>query len=194
MISKLLTTLNVIDVAMPENDTGTDNFYGNGLPKHSIAPIVDGGLDLDVATTIYNDKSPGVKLHPANTAVTVSVTSSTTGNQKDITFSRPLFVDIIIDVGLVDDGSLPSNIDDLVSAAIIAFAGGDLSVTGGFRAGGFKIGNDISAGQLFTPVNSVVGAYGNSYAASITVNGGSVKAIAFNEKSRFTTGNITVTS
>lgn len=193
MISELLTTENVVDAVVPENDTGTDNFYGNGLPANSIAIIVDGGADAEVATTIYHDKSPGVFLHPANAPVVVEVTSMTTGNKKDITFSRPDFIDMIIVVTLVDDGSLPGNIEDLVADAIIKYAGGDLETQGQFRAEGFRIGDDVSSGQLFTPTNSVVGQYGNSYTSNISVNGGAVKAIAFNEKSRFTAGNITVT-
>lgn len=193
MISALLVTENVIDASIPENDTEFDNHYGNGLPKNSIAVIVDGGTDLDVATSIYNEKSPGVFLHPANAPIVVEVTSSTTGNKKDITFSRPEFIDMVIGVSVTDDGSLPGNIEDLIAAAIIDYAGGDLDVTGGFKDEGFRIGDDVSAGQLFTPVNSVVGQYGSSYATGILVNGLNVATIEFNEKSRFTTANITVT-
>ena len=193
MISGLLTTEDVVDASIPENDTGTDDFYGNGLPANSIAVIVDGGTDLNVATTIYNEKSPGVMLYPANTPVVIEVTSEQTGNKKDITFSRPEYVDIVVAVSLVNDGSLPGNVEDLISTAIIEYAGGDLDVTGGFKDEGFRIGDDVSAGQLFTPVNSVVGQYGSSYASGITVNGTSVAIIEFNEKSRFTSSNITVT-
>ena len=193
MISALLTTENVIDAAIPENDTGTDDFYGNGLPANSIAVIVDGGSDLDVATSIYNEKSPGVFLHAANAPVSVEVTSTLTTNKKIITFCRPEFVDMIIGVTVVNDGSLPGNVGDLIKDAIIQYAGGDLDVTGGFKDEGFRISDNVSAGQLFTPVNSVVGKYGSSYASGILVNGSSVAIIDFNEKARFTASNITVT-
>ena len=43
-----------------ENDTNVTD--GNGLPAHSIAPIVDGGTDADVAMAIYLEKNPGVLL------------------------------------------------------------------------------------------------------------------------------------
>ena len=197
MISELLSVDDVAWVQVYENATDSaavdpvENPYG--LPAHSITPIIDGGSDDNVALSIYNDKSPGVLLNPANTPVVVEVTSPVTGNVKSITFSRPEYIDMIISVSLVNDGSLPADIGDLVAEAIVSYSDGTLTDdTVQFRNEGFGIGDDVSAGQMYTPVNSVVGQYGGSYTSSITVNSEQYVEILFNQKSRFTTDNITV--
>ena len=86
MFSVIQKTEGVRRVSIPENDTNSTD--ANGLPAHSIAPIVDGGSDEDIALAIYTKKNPGVLLHPVNSPVVVPVTSPETGNQKDITFCR----------------------------------------------------------------------------------------------------------
>lgn len=176
-----------------ENPTGSVD--GNGLPAHSIAVIVDGGTDGDVSQSIFNKKNPGVFLHPANTPIIVNVTSELyPQNSQDITFSRPDYVDAVTVVGITDDGTLPANIVDLVKQAIIDYTGGTLlDPSCGFNSNGFDIGEDIGISRLYTPVNQVVGQYGNSYIDTLTVNNiSSVVPIAFNELARFNEANITV--
>lgn len=176
-----------------ENPTNATD--GNGLPAHSIAVIVDGGTDDDVAQAIFNKKNPGVFLHPAGTPVTVEVTSEIyPQNSQDITFSRPSYVDAVTVVGITDDGTLPANIVDLVKQAILDYTGGTLlDPSCGFNSNGFDIGEDIGVSRLYTPVNQVIGQYGNSYIDTLTVNTiSSVVPIAFNELARFTEANITV--
>lgn len=192
MVSSVQTTDGVRRVSIPENDTNATD--ANGLPAHSIAPIVDGGTDEDVALSIYVKKNPGVLLHPVNTPVIVPVTSPVTGNQKDITFSRPDYIDIVIVVAIINDGSLPGNADELITEAILEYLGGDLlDPTCGFNGNGFDIGEDVPISRMYTPINQVIGQYGNSYIDTLTLNGSSANvAIAFNELSRFTEGNITV--
>lgn len=193
MVSSILTTEGVRRVSIPENDTNATD--ANGLPAHSIAPIVDGGTDEDVALSIYLKKNPGVLLHPANTPVIVPVTSPVTGNVKDITFSRPDYIDIVIVVDIEDDGTLPANADDLVKEAILDYVGGDLlDPNCGFNGNGFDIGEDVKYSRIYTPINQVIGQYGNSSVNTLTLNGGTTNVtIAFNELSRFTEANITVT-
>lgn len=193
MVSALLVTDGVRRVSIPENDTNVTD--GDGLPPHSIAPIVDGGTDDNVALSIYLKKNPGVLLHPVNTAVVVPVTSPVTGNEKDITFSRPDYVDIVIVVEVTDDGTLPANADELITDAILEYVGGDmLDPTCGFNQTGFDIGEDVPISRMYTPINHVIGEYGNSYVSNLTLNGSAANVtIAFNELSRFTEANITVT-
>ena len=51
-----------------ENDTNhTDD---NGVPSHSIAAVVEGGLDAQVAEQIYLRKGPGCGTHGTTTAIT----------------------------------------------------------------------------------------------------------------------------
>lgn len=197
-IDSMLGELYAVDgtrrVKVYENDTNTTD--SNGLPPHSIAPIIDGGTDADVAMAIYTKKNPGVALYQAGTPVSVDVASPTyPDNVKTIKFSRPEYVDMVIAVTIKNDGSLPSNTQDLIRDAFIEFAAGGLvPAEYGFKVDGFDIGETVPYSTLYTPINKVIGQYGNSYVQTLTVNGGTTNvAIAFNELSRWTSSNITVT-
>ena len=197
-IDSMLGELYAVDgtrrVKVYENDTNTTD--SNGLPPHSIAPIIDGGTDADVAMAIYIKKNPGVALYQAGTPISVDVTSPTyPDNVKTIKFSRPEYVDMVIEVTIKNDGSLPSNTEDLIRDAFIDFAAGGLvPAEYGFKVDGFDIGESVPYSTLYTPINKVIGQYGNSYVQTLTVNGGTTNVtIAFNELSRWTSSNITVT-
>lgn len=176
-----------------ENDTGAVD--SNGLPAHSMAYIVDGGADADVAMAIYLKKNPGVALYQAATPVSVTVTSPKyPTNQKVVKFSRPIAIDMVIAVTVKDDGSLPSTVSDEIKDAIVHFGAGTLiDPACGFVADGFDIGESVPYFTVSTPVNKVLGSYGNSYIQTLTVNGGTTNvAVPFNKISRWTSGNITV--
>lgn len=197
-IDSMLGELYAVDgtrrVKVYENDTNTTD--SNGLPPHSIAPIIDGGTDADVAMAIYTKKNPGVALYQAGTPVSVDVTSPVyPDNVKTIKFSRPKYVDMMIAVTIKNDGSLPSNTQDLIRDAFIEFASGGLvPAEFGFKVDGFDIGETVPYSTLYTPINKVIGQYGNSYVQTLTVNGGTTNVtIAFDELSRWTSSNITVT-
>lgn len=197
-IDSMLGELYAVDgtrrVKVYENDTNTTD--SNSLPPHSIAPIIDGGTDADVAMAIYTKKNPGVALYQAGTPVSVDVTSPIyPDNVKTIKFSRPIYVDMVIAVTIKNDGSLPSNTQDLIRGAFIEFASGGLvPAEFGFKVDGFDIGETVPYSTLYTPINKVIGQYGNSYVQTLTVNGGTTNVtIAFNELSRWTSSNITVT-
>lgn len=194
MLGELYAVDGVRRVKVYENDTNTND--SNGLPPHSIAPIIDGGTDADVAMAIYIKKNPGVALYQAGTPISIDVTSPTyPDNVKTIKFSRPEYVDMIIAVTIKNDGSLPSNTQDLIRDAFIDFAAGGLvPAEFGFKVDGFDIGESVPYSTLYTPINKVIGQYGNSYVQTLTVNGGTTNVtIAFNELSRWTSSNITVT-
>lgn len=195
MLGEIFAVNGVRRAVIYENDTDVTD--ANGLPEHSVAPIVDGGTDTNVALAIFRKKNPGCTLHASGTAVTVpDVYDEYPKNKKDITFSRPTYIDMIIAVTIQNDGSLPGNADELIRAAILRYAAGDLvAVECGFNAVGFDIGEEVPVSRIYTPINQVIGAYGNSYVTGLTVNtltSGQV-SIAFNELSRWTSSNIAVT-
>lgn len=200
MLGELYAVAGVRRVKVYENDTNsaavsTDNPHG--LPAHSISPIIDGGEDDDVAMAIYIKKNPGVLLNQSGIPISVDVVSPVyPANVKTIRFARPNYVDMTIVITLSDDGSLPSDIEQQIRDAFIEFATGDLVPADvGFKVSGFDIGESVPYSTLFTPVNKVIGQYGNSYVQSMTVNGGTTNVpIAFNELSRWTSSNITVTT
>lgn len=194
MLGELYVVNGVRRVKVYENDMNTTD--SNGLPPHSITPIIDGGNDADVAMAIYIKKNPGVALYQAGNPISVDVTSPTyPDNVKTIKFSRPEYVDMIIAVTIKNDGSLPSNTQDLIRDAFIDFAAGGLvPAEFGFKVDGFDIGETVPYSTLYTPINKVIGQYGNSYVQTLIVNSGTTNvAIAFNELSRWTSSNITVT-
>jgi hypothetical protein len=177
-----------------ENDTDVTD--ADGLPPNSIAPLVDGGADSDVALAIYLKKNPGCKLHAVGTSVSELVTDPIYPQQtKTIIYSRPLDVTMTLVVDIVDDGSLPAGAADLIKLAIIDYSEGDLIASEtGFNPKGFSIGENVPVSRMNTPVNQVIGQYGNSYVSGLTVNTltTGLVTVNFNAVSRWSTANITV--
>ena len=179
----------------PTSSADVSDLNPYGLPANSISPIVDGGTDDDVAQAIFTKKNPGVLLYQAADPVEVEVTSELyPQNTQIIRFSRPTYVDIVIVVEVVDDGSLPGDTEQLIKDAILDYVGGTLVAADcGFNPYGFNIGEDVPISRMYTPINQVIGQYGNSYVNTLTLNGGSTNVtIEFNELSNFTESNITV--
>ena len=192
MYSVLANLDGVRRVKVYENDR-FDPTDANGLPIHSTAVIVDGGTDADIAQALYIKKNPGTKQHSTSLPTTVSVISPVTGNQKDIVFNRPPPIDVALVYNITDDGSLPIGIEQLLKDATLSYVDGDLlPADAGFNQRGFDIGENVHAGRFYTPANSVIGIYGESYITSITVNGGVSVVIGFEELARFTDANISV--
>lgn len=194
MLGEIFAVSGVRRAIVLENNTDVTD--ANGLPEHSVAPIVDGGVDADVALAIFRKKNPGCKLHAAGTNVTVpDVFDIYPSNARDITFSRPDYVDMIISVTIQNDGTLPNDTDERVKQAIIDYAAGDLvAAECGFNVLGFDIGEEVPVSRMYTPINQVIGVFGNSYITGLNVNTlttGQVP-IAFNELSRWDVSNITV--
>lgn len=198
MIGELFGVDGVRRVKVYENDTNisavsADNPHG--LPRHSIAPIIDGGTDDDVAMAIYLKKNPGSTLHQAGTPFEVEVTSPRyPTNKKLIRASRPIYVDMMMVINVANDGTLPPNADQLIKEAVMEYAAGDLIPADvGFKISGFDIGESVPFSTMFTPVNKVIGSYGNSFISLLQLNGASANvAIAYNQMSRWTESNITV--
>lgn len=194
MLGEIFAVEGVRRAIVLENDTSVTD--ANGLPEHSVAPIVDGGTNEDIAKAIFRKKNPGCKLHAAGTSVTVpGVFDIYPSNARDITFSRPNYVDMIVSVTIQNDGTLPNDAAERVKQAIIDYSSGELvAAECGFNVLGFDIGEEVPVSRMYTPVNQVIGVFGNSYITALTVNtltSGQVP-IAFNELSRWDLSNITV--
>jgi uncharacterized phage protein gp47/JayE len=193
MRGALLGVEDVSHAFVYENETAAPD--SDGLPAHSIAAVVDGGTDADVAMAIYLKKNPGVTLFQVGSPVSEVVTSPTYPDQtKTIKFGRPTAVDITVAVSITDDGSLPGDVETEITDAIIAYATGTTEAGTYFNSDGFGIGEDVTISRIYTPVNQVIGSYGTSFITSLTLNGGGGNiTIDFDELSRWTTGNINVT-
>lgn len=113
--TKGVTRYNVVENATNATDA-------NGNPAHSVTAVVEGGVDLDIATAIYNNRGIGPLTNPtATNPVTVSITDPSTGIITLIGFARPsnkqIFV--IINAHLVTGGS--SSTLTAMQAAVIAY-------------------------------------------------------------------------
>lgn len=202
LYGELYETAGVRKVRIYENKTGSslvDQIQNpHGLPPHSLAIVVDGGINTDVARSIYNKVSPGVLLHAVGESVVEVVQSERYPTSSDvITFSRPVSVDVSINVVVADPlHTLPSQdeLQTLLRQAYIDYYEGDLLPDGvGFMTTGFDIGEIVPYTRLFTPANKVLGGYSGTYVKSLTVNGGTSNVeIKFNELARFFAQNITV--
>lgn len=75
-----------------ENDTNKTDEHG--VPSHSIAAVVEGGLDSAVAEQIYLRKGPGCGTHGTTTVTYVNAD----GLKNEIRFFRPTYQDIAVKV------------------------------------------------------------------------------------------------
>ena len=75
-----------------ENDTNSTD--ENGIPSHSIAAVVEGGLDGAVAEQIYLRKGPGCGTY----GTTTTIYTNSDGLKNEIRFFRPSYQKISVKV------------------------------------------------------------------------------------------------
>ena len=119
----------------------------DGLPGKSFEVVIEGGVDADIAESIFLSKPVGIESFGTTTVAVID----SQGFSHDIEFSRPVTIDIWIELTVkinalvYGGGSIPAG-DALVEAALVAL--GDQS----------QIGQDVVA-LLFkcSPLESVAG-------------------------------------
>lgn len=104
-----------------ENPTGAVDGFGN--PPHSISMVVEGGTDLDVATAIYSNKTPGGFTNPGTTgnAVTVPVVDPITGAVMNVGFQRPTYVPIFVTLNIHGLSGFTSAVQANIAAAVVTY-------------------------------------------------------------------------
>lgn len=137
---------NVTQAVVLENDT--DAVDSNGLPAHSFQVIVSGGADSEIANTIWLKKPAGILAFGDTTEQIID----SQGIPHDISFSRPVPVDIYVEVTLTTFAEYPSNGDELIKQAIVDYANGDL-----IENRSFGLADDVIYTRLYTPINTVAG-------------------------------------
>ena len=122
-------------------DTGFTNYP---MLPHSIYVGVIGGIDADIANAIWLKKDTGCDCN-GNTSVPVSdsINYSVPYPTYLIKFNRPTSTPILFAVSIVNSSTLPSNIVDLVQAAIVA------------QFAGTRIGSSIAGSSYYGAVISV---------------------------------------
>ncbi|UUZ93240.1 baseplate J/gp47 family protein [Paenibacillus sp. P25] len=86
----------------------TDTTDSNGIPRHSIAVIVEGGADQDIGNAIYNRKPPGTGML-GNISVPVTDRYNSISN---MLFSRPTSVDIDVTINVKQISGYTQKHDD----------------------------------------------------------------------------------
>jgi hypothetical protein len=167
-----------------ENPTGADDYFGN--PPHSISMVVEGGLDLDVATAIFNNKTPGTDL---NGTTVVLVTDPNTGNSMNISFFRPTYVPIYVTLTVHGLTGYSSAVTTLIQTAIVNYLnalqiGESLTISGLYAAAMAVMPN------ILLPQFSIQSIKAGT---SATPTGTTDIAVNFNQVVEGVTGNVVVT-
>jgi uncharacterized phage protein gp47/JayE len=99
-----------------ENNTNLDD--DNGIPGHSIAMVVEGAEDEDVAFAIYANKSAGCGTYGSTLVAVLDPYYALTIN---ISFYRPTYVDIFLSLTITPLTGYTSAIADDIKAALAEY-------------------------------------------------------------------------
>lgn len=137
------------------NTLSTDT---RGIPAKSMAAVVVGGADADIARTLFVRNTTGLLYH-GDASATVT---DRQGFPYEIRWLRPTLIDVYVTVTIeVTNASLfPTNGNDLIRDAIVTYArqgATGLSITTGFNPEGFVPGANVVLSRLYTPINSIPG-------------------------------------
>ncbi len=167
----------------------------NGVFGHSMAIFVDGGEVESISLAIATKKNPGCGLNRYNSFPNKIAIDTVTpgGNPISITFYRPEFITIYVKVEISSNNRFN---DDEIKQAIVDYANYGFNETSGFAKTGFKIGENIGAGRIFTPLNYIVSSDGfvNSVFVGKVSNDvtHTVISVLFNQLGVFSAENIEV--
>lgn len=147
---------NVVEVIGVENDTGSSIIIQNiTVDAHSIAIVVEGGLDEDIKDAIRLKKTGGT--------ATTGTTTVLDPPHQPINFFRADFIDAEITITTTAGVNFPSNGVTLLKERVFAYVNGGITGDVGpdfenfFEIDGMTISEDLDKYRLFTPINSVPG-------------------------------------
>jgi uncharacterized phage protein gp47/JayE len=185
----------VTRVSVLENPTNVED--ANGLPPHSVACIVEGGVNADIAEAIWLNKGIGPLTHPvqtypdAATAVHVAVVDSYSGISSIINFSRPVYVPIFVEVVITPLAGYSAALATEIKTAIAAYLNS------------LAIGEDLAVSVLYgiayavsptltKPAFSISAVYASLSAIESPPSGTTDIVMAYNEVSQGDFDNVTV--
>lgn len=160
-----------------------------GITGKTIAPVVVGGTDEDIANVLRLKKG-ATDLTQGNLANPITYTGPL-GDTETIDFYRPVDVPIYMTIDVtVTDGSLwTSESENEIKQAIVDYSEYDQSGSYGFPPGG-----DVVVSRLYTPINSVPGFSVTSLTIGKSAGSQAASDIAidWNEIATFDPDNITI--
>ncbi|EIX9048187.1 TPA: baseplate J/gp47 family protein [Klebsiella oxytoca] len=169
----------------------------NGVYGHSMAIFVDGGEHDDIVLAIATHKNPGCGLNKKNVFPNkISVDTVTPkGQPLNVTYFRPSLVTMYVEVD-IKTASLTEEDKEKIADALVDYTLVGFDETTGFAKTGFRIGESIAAGRLYTPVNYFVAA--DEYVSDMRIgtSSGSVTQkviqLKFNQLGVFSRDNVKV--
>lgn len=168
IVSGLYHTPSVTSLSFRENNADTTTpIDGVELLPHSIYVCVNGGSDLDVATTLTNKKSGGCNYTngASETPISQPVTVPFSGQVINVLFDRPDIIGILVQVTVIASKSVQDPVGDTQNA-ILQYAAGN--VTG---LSGLGVGVPVSPFELAAAIGiSVPGIFVKSLMISYAVS------------------------
>lgn len=177
LYSDLISLDGVINVTIYENLT--NEVDSKGIPPHAFMVLVRGGIEEEIAETIWRNRPAGITTHGNS----VFLITDVFGNLKEVYFQRPSFVDIYISVDLTTDEDFPPDGAEQVRSALFDY----IKTTA-------NVGDDIVYSRLYTPLNSVPGHQVDSLTVGLSANptGTSNLTLGYDEIAKLEIGNIKV--
>lgn len=141
-IAGIATIAGVTRYKVYENDTNTSD--ENGIPSHSIAAVVEGGLDGAIAEQIYLRKGPGCGTHGS----TVTIYTNSDGLKNEIRFYRPIYQDIAVSITVKKYTTYTASVEQDIKRNITAYIerlgiGVNVTTTGILTAIASAVDDDI---------------------------------------------------
>lgn len=181
LLGNLLGLEDVTFARVYENDTDVTD--ANGLLPYSIAAVVEGGLDADIAEAIRVKKTPGAYLNGTTSFV---VTNPVSGLTSTMRWYRPAFVAIKVEVTVAQLPGYSSVIGDAIKASLAEY------ITG------LEVGDDVYWSRLFPPATLPL-PDGGTYSITLlrlarlaNAFGTANLAMTFTEKAALLTTNVTI--
>lgn len=135
----------VTSVAFRENVAATtQTIDGISMVAHSVWACVDGGTDLEIARSLFKNKTVGGNW---NGGTTVPITDPWSGQIYNVKFQRPTIVPVFVQI-TVRVGTDTANPVVVVPEAIETWAAGDIP-----NEQGLKIGTGVSPFEIAAAVN-----------------------------------------
>ena len=168
-----------------ENMTGSTDYWGN--PAHSITMVVEGATDLEIATAIYINKTPGAL---TNGSTSVAVSDPTTGIPETISFYRPSYVPIFVSLTIEPLGGYTSATTNAIQAALVAYLN-ELQIGENVTISALYAAAMAVMPSILTPLFSITALTAGTSASPV---GTTDISINFNAVASTVSGNIVITT
>lgn len=173
-LAALLDLDGVTRAKVYENDTNATD--SDGLPPHSIAPVIEGGVSDDIANAVFYKKNPGCYTY-GTTAVDVTDSYDTITT---IRYTVPNYIDVAVTITIKMLSGYSSAYADEIKNALVAYLNA------------LNIGENVVNSSLWQAALSTIDSISNPAFSVLGVVSGEVGdpqtasdiAIAFDEVSR----------